>query len=302
MAIVTKPFTFSAGATIIASEHNSVADILYNDYNGNITSANISASAAIPYSKLSLTSGVVNADVSASAAIVGSKLDLTSPGAIGSTSAGTGAFSTLKVGTTHQGDILYDNGTSIIRLTPGTSGQVLQTQGAAANPQWSAGPGLTFVSNTAISAATNTGDIAITNTNFYYFNAHCTGFSAGGDTLNIRMNNDNTATKYKYVYSGRTSGGALTGGSESADLFLLGTAINNIDAEIEGRIFPQVGGTGKIYISGKITYVDNAGGLMTFVDFSGYWDNSAAATSFRLFTSGVITFSGNLYLYKHTLS
>ncbi len=56
---------------------------------------------------------------------------------IGASSASTGAFSTLKVGTTNQGDILYDNGTSLVRLTPGTSGKVLQTQGAGANPIWS---------------------------------------------------------------------------------------------------------------------------------------------------------------------
>ena len=33
-----------------------------------------------------------------------------------------------------QGDILYFNGTNWVRLAPGTSGQVLKTQGAAANP------------------------------------------------------------------------------------------------------------------------------------------------------------------------
>jgi len=42
----------------------------------------------------------------------------------------------FKLGTTNQGDIFYDNGTSIVRLTPGTSGQFLQTQGTGANPKW----------------------------------------------------------------------------------------------------------------------------------------------------------------------
>lgn len=38
----------------------------------------------------------------------------------------------------NQGDIYYDNGTTngFTRLTPGTSGQLLQTQGSSANPQW----------------------------------------------------------------------------------------------------------------------------------------------------------------------
>ena len=54
MATITKNFTFSAGATIVAADHNSNFDTIYNDYNGNITNANISASAAIVASKLSL--------------------------------------------------------------------------------------------------------------------------------------------------------------------------------------------------------------------------------------------------------
>ena len=37
-------------------------------------------------------------------------------------------------GTPNQGDIFYDNGTETTRLTPGVSGQVLQTQGTGANP------------------------------------------------------------------------------------------------------------------------------------------------------------------------
>jgi len=58
MSIIVKPFTFSAGATIVASEHNSVADTIYNDYNGNGTNANLSASAAIALSKISFTTAL----------------------------------------------------------------------------------------------------------------------------------------------------------------------------------------------------------------------------------------------------
>ncbi len=42
----------------------------------------------------------------------------------------------VNFGTTNQGDVLYDNGTNFVRLTPGTSGQFLKTNGAAANPAW----------------------------------------------------------------------------------------------------------------------------------------------------------------------
>ena len=63
---------------------------------------------------------------------------------------------TLKLGTTHQGDIFYDNGTSIVRLIPGTSGQFLQTLGAASNPQWA-----------TVFKVYDSGWFAITNNNSY---------------------------------------------------------------------------------------------------------------------------------------
>jgi hypothetical protein len=53
MATIVKPFTFASGALVVASEHNSNFDTIYTDYNGGITNANISASAAIVASKLS---------------------------------------------------------------------------------------------------------------------------------------------------------------------------------------------------------------------------------------------------------
>jgi maltodextrin utilization protein YvdJ len=40
-----------------------------------------------------------------------------------------------------QGDIIYHNGTSWVRLAAGVSGETLQTQGAGANPIWAAGAG-----------------------------------------------------------------------------------------------------------------------------------------------------------------
>lgn len=77
MAIISINFTFSAGAVIIASQHNANFSTIYTDYNGNITNDNISASAVIAYSKLTLTGSIVNADINTSAAIVYSKLNLT---------------------------------------------------------------------------------------------------------------------------------------------------------------------------------------------------------------------------------
>src|SRR3990167_2377020 len=56
MAIIVKPNTFSAGATIIASEHNANFDVIFSDYNGNITNSNLAANAAIVDTKLATIS------------------------------------------------------------------------------------------------------------------------------------------------------------------------------------------------------------------------------------------------------
>ena len=52
MGTISKPNEFTAGNSIVASEHNSNFDTIYNDYNSNITNVNISGSAAIASSKL----------------------------------------------------------------------------------------------------------------------------------------------------------------------------------------------------------------------------------------------------------
>ena len=56
MSIITKPYTYSAGAIIYASEQNANHDVIYADYNGGITNANLSASANIQDSKLATIS------------------------------------------------------------------------------------------------------------------------------------------------------------------------------------------------------------------------------------------------------
>lgn len=58
MSIIVKPYTFSAGAVIVAAEHNSNFDTIYSDHNGGLTNANLSASAAIALSKISFTTAL----------------------------------------------------------------------------------------------------------------------------------------------------------------------------------------------------------------------------------------------------
>lgn len=60
MAQVLKPYTFSAGATIVAAEHNDNFDTIYNEFNGNIDNDNIKDSAAIALSKLATTGNLTS--------------------------------------------------------------------------------------------------------------------------------------------------------------------------------------------------------------------------------------------------
>lgn len=115
MSLITIPFVFSAGNTIIASQHNSNFNTIANVLNGGLDNTNLTGTAGITYANLLLGGNIVNADINSSAAIATSKVNF---------------------GANHQGDVFVDNGSGIIRLTPGTNGQFLQTQGAAANVQW----------------------------------------------------------------------------------------------------------------------------------------------------------------------
>lgn len=74
MSLVSIPFTYSAGAVIIASQHNSCNSVIYSDHNGNIDNSNIAPAAAIVYTKLNLSGSIVNSDIATGAAIADTKL------------------------------------------------------------------------------------------------------------------------------------------------------------------------------------------------------------------------------------
>ena len=56
-------------------------------------------------------------------------------------SGSAGVFPRFNLTTPAQGDVIYYNGADWVNLAPGTSGQVLHTQGAGANPVWDADDG-----------------------------------------------------------------------------------------------------------------------------------------------------------------
>ena len=167
MPDITKGKTFSSGDTVTAADLNSLLDdaVINNNAvtsgklaDGAVDNAAVSGTAAIGFSKLaSLSTGQVlagnegtptattlSADVTIAAdgavtiaddAVTQDKI---ADNAVGADQIADGAVDGAAIAMTddEQGDILYHNGTAYARLAAGTSGQVLQTGGADANPSW----------------------------------------------------------------------------------------------------------------------------------------------------------------------
>lgn len=214
--------TYTPNAVISSTDVTENEDAVFNYLqagvdtikDGTITNDDINASANIQSDKLNLTSigqavlinslGSFEVDGTATldaAVLTAGTINNTT---IGQTNPVAGKFTalevttTFKTGTANQGDIFYDNGTSIVRLVPGTSGQVLQTGGAAANPSWAdSGFGTEETGKTAntVYAASSNG--------FVY--------------LNYFMNAGTTATLYADTNADPTTERAVLGNGDSDD-------------------------------------------------------------------------------------
>ncbi len=107
MGTITKPNTFTAGASIVASEHNDNFDTIYNEFNGNIVNVNIGSAAAIADTKLAQI-----------------------------TSANKVNFTALTVTSEAEGDIMYRDSSGWTRLAKGTASQTLKMNAGATAPEW----------------------------------------------------------------------------------------------------------------------------------------------------------------------
>jgi hypothetical protein len=116
-----------------------------------LTNAEIDNAAAIAYGKLNLTGAIVNGDLAGS--IANNKLANSSITIAGSSTALGGSItgSTIldSIGST-RGSVLYRGASGWAILTPGTSGQVLTSNGAGADPSYqAAGGGIAIGTTTA---------------------------------------------------------------------------------------------------------------------------------------------------------
>jgi hypothetical protein len=114
MGLVSKGFTFSAGQTIQAGDHNTNFDTLYTLVNGNIDNDNIKSTAGIDESKITFS----NSGHDHSGGVQGKNV------AIGS----------LTITGQKTGDIIYFTGTAWARLATGAVGTTLTM--SAGLPSW----------------------------------------------------------------------------------------------------------------------------------------------------------------------
>lgn len=126
-------------------------------------------------------------------------------------------------GALSQGDVFYFNGTNVVRLAAGTSGQFLKTLGASANPAWAAanvaGAPLVVAKNLSLAQnATNSSVAAYTTPNdstVHPFRvgatAAVTAISAGTLTITATFTDENNASQTVTFFGmGLTSAG-ITG-------------------------------------------------------------------------------------------
>ncbi len=184
-----------------------------------------------------------------------------------------------------QGDLLYRNASGWVALTPGTNGQVLQTQGASANPHWT---------NVVLSFNTRTGAVTLTSSDV----TTALGFTplSGNQTITI---------------SGAVSGSGTTSISTSFASIAGGTVLSNVTGSPAAPVANSVSSVLDIInnVQGDLLY-RNAAGWVTLAPGSNgqvlqtqgaaanpQWANTVSSvTAGTGLSGGTITTSGTIAL------
>jgi len=156
---------------------------------------------------------------------------------------------------TTQGDTLYYNGTHNVRLAAGTSGYVLQTNGAGANPAWVASSTIAVTAGHSENGTAAVFDSANSTTATLQFN----GISAGSNKVTIGGGGSNAAVTVDVV-PGNIAISGLSGYGTAASQntsFFLQTA-NNLSDVTAGTARTNLGlGTAAVQNVGFFCQVAN---------------------------------------------
>lgn len=151
-----------------------------------------------------------------------------------------------------EGVILYRGASAWTALSPGTSGQYLQTQGASAIPQWNSvtGTGGTVTSiatNNGVTGGTITGSgtigLAAITAGTVLANTTGSGAVPVGNTISAILDNGIASTQGDITYRGASSWSALSPGSNGQILQTQGAAANPQWVGLSAAIDTALGST-----------------------------------------------------------
>jgi len=219
------------------------------------------------------------------------------------------------IGTAARGDILYHNGTDMVRLPAGTAGNILYTNGTAANPAWGNSPGLVFIST---QAASNSATIDFTTGLDDTYDAYeivISNAKPQNDDVQLQMligtggGPTYQTSGYAWSVQGQSSSSVANDGSASAAFmglsFVAGStaAVGNASGENYGATIkfnnPELTDFMEIYGFGAYSRSD---ATRTLVSVGGRYNTAGAITAVRFkFSSGNIA-SGRFTLYGYRKS
>jgi hypothetical protein len=271
MALIVKPFTFSAGGTIFASDHNSNYDTVYNLVNGNIDNTNLSASAAIPDTMLNqlTTAQKVSATTFTNLASI-------------TTAAGTIPVFNLPTGTSANQLVVLNSSAQL----PAVDGSLLTKIGT------------TLLSTTTFNAITSQVITGLTSGNKYMFVSTFVQTGTNGQAY-LLCNGDNGGN-YRWVTLKGSPGSSGNAGANSAaaGVFMVDASFvkTGEPCSIVGYLQPNFTNSNKTEIEGTSQYLGQDGN-MNIVTFGGQYTGASATSSFTLAsTQGTIT--GDIRVYK----
>jgi hypothetical protein len=211
---------------------------------------------------------------------------------------------------TSQGSVLYRSSTSWVALGTGTLGYLLQTQGAAANPQWVGGMSLlNTLSPNAVASSTDTTSLTGNYRSYLVTFENIT--PATNSTfleMQIATNGANWVTGSYVSQVQQFIGGNAVSDTSTTVLLLSGTRAttsvgNSTTYGVNGfiRIMNPAATTFRKHIVGELTYLSGSTSgtsAISLVTPSGYFDgnNNAVTGMAFLFNSGNIT-TGTIKIY-----
>ena len=150
----------------------------------------------------------------------------------------------LTTGTLAQGDVLYYDGSDLVNLGAGTSGQFLKTQGADANPVWATAGGgaMEFISKNTIGSSVSELVVNFDETEYNNYILRIEGLHGVSDgNFQMRWSNDDGTTfsdqNYGFMQGGGRGGSTFdTGQNASSYGLLTPTAWNDAGAKLSATL------------------------------------------------------------------